>query len=226
MDLSFFSVFLAGVVSFFSPCVVPLIPMYVGFLAGDITNDAKRSRRLYLNAAGFLLGLVTVFIALGAVATALGSLLLSQQALLRQVSGILIILLGVFQMGIIKLSFLTKTRQFRVRPKGSRFFTALVMGMAFSFGWTPCVGPILATVLLYAANAETFATGMWLLVSYALGFVVPFVLSTVLMERASKFFEASGVWLERLKFISGILMVIVGLLVYFNYLNKITAFLM
>jgi len=225
MNLSYFGVFLAGIVSFFSPCIVPLIPMYVGFLAGDLSEEGHQPKRLYLNALGFLSGLMLVFILMGAVATALGSFLLGMSTLLRQVSGIVIIVLGVFQLGLIKWNFLTKTRKMRVKVTKARFGTAFIMGMAFSFGWTPCVGPILATVLLYAANTQTLQTGIMMLVLYAIGFILPFIVSTLLLERAAKWFEGSGGWLKYMKWVSGIIMIFVGLMIYFNYLNKITVWL-
>lgn len=226
MELSFVGVFIAGLVSFFSPCVVPLIPMYVGFLAGDLEKgSAKGVPSLYLNAFGFLVGLMGVFIALGAVASTVGGVLLTNQEILRRASGILIALLGVFQMGLFKISFLTRTRQMRVRYRGSRFMTAVLMGMAFSFGWTPCVGPILASVLLYAASQETLTRGILLLIAYSLGFIVPFVASTLLMERVGMWLDRSQAWLEGLKKASGALMVVIGILIYTNYLSRIIGWL-
>ncbi len=225
MELSLISVFVAGVFSFFSPCIIPLIPMYIGFLAGDIGTQKKHSKALYLNAFGFLMGLMLVFIALGAMATALGSLLLERQQELRKISGILIAVMGFFQLGVVQFSFLKKNRQMRVRYRGSRFLTAVLMGMAFSFGWTPCVGPILASVLLYAANAETLGTGITLLVAYSMGFIVPFVVSTILMDRATSIFDKSEKWLVGLKRLSGGIMILVGILIYFNYLSRIIAWI-
>lgn len=222
MELTYIGVFMAGLLSFFSPCIVPLIPMYIGFLAGEINPEGHKAKGLYLNALGFLLGLMLVFILLGAVATAIGSFLLGISSLLRQVSGVVIVIFGVFQLGLIKWNFLTRTRQVRVRVKSAKFGSAFLMGMAFSFGWTPCVGPILGTVLLYAANTQTLQMGIFLLVIYALGFIVPFMLSTVLMERAAKWFEGSGPWLGYMKWVSGLLMIAVGLLIYFNYLTRLT----
>ncbi len=222
MELTYFGVFMAGVLSFFSPCIVPLIPMYIGFLAGEMTPEGHKAKKLYLNATGFLMGLMLVFILLGAVATAIGSYLLSLSSVLRQVSGVIIIIFGVFQLGLIKWDFLIRTRQIRVRAKSAGFGTAFLMGMAFSFGWTPCVGPILGTVLLYAANTQTLQTGIFLLIIYALGFIVPFMISTLLIERAAKWFEGSGSWLKYMKWVSGLLMIAVGLLIYFNYLTRLT----
>ncbi|MCK8059235.1 MULTISPECIES: cytochrome c biogenesis CcdA family protein [unclassified Fusibacter] len=224
MQITYFGVWLAGLLSFFSPCIVPLIPMLAGFLAGEMDEEGGSRRKLYVNGAGFFIGLILVFILLGAVATSVGGFLLGISDTLRKVFGILVILLGVFQLGIIKPSFLMRERKVRVRAKKAKFGTAVVMGMAFSFGWTPCVGPILATVLLYAANSQTIGTGMFLLLIYAFGFMIPFIASVLLMSQLVILLEKSGKYLHVVKVLSGLLIIAVGFMIYFNYLNKITAF--
>jgi cytochrome c-type biogenesis protein len=224
MQITYVGVWLAGVLSFFSPCIVPLIPMLVGFLAGDMDEEGASRKKLLINATGFFIGLMIVFVLLGAIATSIGGFLLGISDTLRKVFGILVIILGIFQLGIIKPNFLMRDRKVRVKLKKAKFGTAIIMGMAFSFGWTPCVGPILATVLLYAANGQTIGVGILLLLIYGLGFMIPFMIAVLLMSQVVLLLEKSGKYLHSIKWVSGILIIAVGIMIYFNYLNKITAF--
>ncbi len=223
MNVTLTGVFIAGLLSFFSPCVIPLIPMYVGFLAGDFDEDGPSRRKTYINALGFFIGLMSVFILLGATATALGGFLLDKSTIIRQIMGVVVIFFGIFQLGIIKPSFLMKERKMRVKMKRSGFGTAVVMGAAFSFGWTPCVGPILGTVLALAANSSTLSSGIIYLIVYTIGFAIPFALSTLLMGQMTKWLESIGKYLHIVKFVTGIILIAVGYLIYSNQLGQITS---
>lgn len=223
MNLTLVGVFIAGVLSFFSPCIIPLIPMYVGFLGGDMDQSGPSKKKLYINALGFFIGLMGVFIIMGAAASSLGALLYDMSATLRKVLGVLVIVLGVFQLGFIKPSFLMRERKMRVKMTSARFGTAVLMGAAFSFGWTPCAGPIIAAVLILAADSQTLLMGVLYLVVYALGFAVPFAISTLLMSHVIKWLESAGKYLHIVKIVSGVLLIIVGYLIYANRLGQLTA---
>ncbi len=223
MNVTLTGVFIAGILSFFSPCVIPLIPMYVGFLAGDFDDDGPNKKKMYINAIGFFIGLMSVFILLGATATALGGFLLDKSTIIRKVLGVVVIFFGIFQLGIIKPSFLMKERKMRVKMKSASFGTAVVMGAAFSFGWTPCVGPILGTVLALAANSKTLNVGIMYLIVYTIGFAIPFALSTLLMGQMTRWLESISKYLHVIKFITGIILIAVGYLIYSNQLGQITS---
>ncbi len=223
MNVTLTGVFIAGLLSFFSPCVIPLIPMYVGFLAGDFDDDGPNKKKMYINALGFFIGLMSVFILLGATATALGGFLLDKSTIIRKVLGVVVIFFGIFQLGIIKPSFLMKERKMRVKMKRAGFGTAVVMGAAFSFGWTPCVGPILGTVLALAANSKTLNVGILYLIVYTIGFAIPFALSTLLMGQMTRWLESISKYLHIIKIVTGIVLIAVGYLIYSNQLGQLTS---
>ncbi len=223
MNVTLTGVFIAGLLSFFSPCVIPLIPMYVGFLAGDFDDDGPNKKKMYINAIGFFIGLMSVFILLGATATALGGFLLDKSTIIRKVLGVVVIFFGIFQLGIIKPSFLMKERKMKVKMNRAGFGTAVVMGAAFSFGWTPCVGPILGTVLALAANSKTLSVGIMYLIVYTIGFAIPFALSTLLMGQMTRWLESIGKYLHIVKIITGIILIAVGYLIYSNQLSQLTS---
>ncbi len=219
-NLYFITVFLEGLASFLSPCVLPLIPVYLTYLTGqsvkDIQNDSSKGQ-LILNSIGFVLGFSIVFIGLGAGATSIGQFLRSYQFIIGRVSSILIIIFGLFHADFIDIPLLN--REGRRRPKKSSapsFFASLLLGMGFSFGWTPCIGPILTSVLLMASSAETVSTGMALLGVYSLGLGIPFIVMALLMgtmwDRFKKLYEHMNL----IKRISGILLMAIGVLMLFN----------
>ncbi len=222
MNVTLTGVFIAGLLSFFSPCVIPIIPMYVGFLAGDFDENGPNKKKMYINAIGFFIGLMSVFILLGATATAIGGFLLDKSTVIRKALGVVVIFFGIFQLGIIKPSFLMKERKMRVKIKSASFGTAVLMGAAFSFGWTPCVGPILGTVLALAANSKTLSVGIIYLIVYTIGFAIPFALSTLLMGQMTRWLESIGKYLHIIKFATGIILIGVGYLIYSNQLIRLT----
>ena len=158
-SLFFVTVFLEGMASFLSPCVLPLIPAYMTYLTGQsaeiMTQDPKAHRSLIVNSLAFILGFSIIFILLGAAATKLGSYLLRHQYLIQKISGIVIIIFGLFHAGLIPIKFLNYERRLQIRPETSGILPSLLIGMGFSIGWTPCIGPILTSVLILAANTKT-----------------------------------------------------------------------
>ena len=223
---------LAGLVSFFSPCVWPLYPAYITYLGGSagITGgahniDVATRRRLLLNAFGFIIGFSLIFIALGATASAIGQLLLTYQELLRRVSGILIVAFGFVMLGWLRFDFLQRDFHMQWQPAKPNLITATMMGLAFGFGWTPCVGPMLAAILLYASTLDTLSEGMRLLSVYSLGFAVPFGALAIGFERLMPLLRRVGPVMPLINKISGAIMVLMGILVYSNYLQVIATYL-
>ena len=181
-EVSYTLAFLAGLLSFLSPCVLPLVPAYVSFISG-LSFDELRHTRRYTKGLGstlaFVLGFSTIFMALGASSSMLGSLFMKYQDYLRIGGGILVIIFGVFTAGILKLDFLMREKRFHFEKHPAGYAGAFFIGMGFAAGWTPCIGPILGTILIYAGSQASASYGLKLLAVYSLGLAVPFILSTL-----------------------------------------------
>jgi cytochrome c-type biogenesis protein len=227
-EVTLFAAFFAGVISFVSPCVLPLIPGYLSFISGvsvdemkDKDEKSKVLKRVGLNSIFFILGFSVVFILLGASATFLGKFLLSRLAILYKVAGVIIIIFGLHLLGLFKIPFLNYEKRFHSRTKPLGFLGAFLVGLAFAFGWTPCIGPILAGILLLASNQETVGKGIVLLSFYSLGLGIPFFLTGIGFNR---FLGFSG-WLRRhyrtIEILSGVFLILVGLLIFFNSISFI-----
>ena len=180
--------FLAGLVSFLSPCVFPIVPSYVGFVTGMTIDELQEGdtahvrRQAALHSALFVLGFSLVFLALGASATALGGVMRRSLPLLQQIGGIVIVAFGLYLLGVLKIPALMRERRVQLASRPAGKIGSVVVGVAFGAGWTPCVGPVLASVLLYASFEETLMQGMILLGAYALGLGIPFFVSAVALN--------------------------------------------
>jgi len=222
--------FLAGVVSFVSPCCLPLVPTYVTYLTGASAGElaegmtAQVRRRLVLNALAFILGFSVVFVALGLTASGIGSLLRAHMTLVRQVSGIVVVAFGLYMMGFLRLTFLEREARPEVTPGRVGVRNSFLLGAAFSAGWTPCVGPVLAAVLLMASQAETAAAGGLLLAAYSLGLGLPFLLTALGVGWLMRRLPRLGRYLPAVRVASGALLVAVGLMIYFNYFATLSRF--
>ncbi|OQB22324.1 MAG: thiol:disulfide interchange protein precursor [Firmicutes bacterium ADurb.Bin182] len=221
-------VFVQGLASFLSPCVLPLLPAYLAVLSGSTLDDAVLDknvhRALVWNAALFILGFTVVFVSLGAGASAIGNFLISFSEPIRIVSGILIILFGLFMLDIIPLSFLQHEKRFEVEKKAGGPLRSFLLGMAFSFGWTPCIGPVLASVLLMASREALLARGMWLLFVYSMGLAVPFMALAVFLRFLMKPLKAMKKHTPLIRRISALLLIFMGILILtdsFTLLSRI-----
>ncbi len=219
-DLSIYlGVALAGTVSFLSPCVLPLVPPYLGYLGGmtieqmtDKGVDAAAWRRVIIASLCFVAGFSTVFIGLGAGASAFGQLIQTYKATLAIGAGALIVLFGLHFLGVLRIPLLYQEARYQANVEGASLLGAYLMGLAFAFGWTPCVGPILATVLAVAANEGTLGTGVRLLAAYSLGLGIPFVLAAVAIRPFMGFMRRFRRHLGRVEKGMGVLLVLTGLL--------------
>lgn len=218
--------FLAGVVSFLSPCVLPLIPGYLSFVSGvsaeemrQETKPALLTARIFFSALFFVLGFSAVFVLLGASATGIGQFLLSQIQIFSKIAGAVIILLGLHVTGLFKWDFLLREKRLEVRKKSVGWFGSFIVGATFAFGWTPCIGPILAGILAYAGTRETVLQGVVLLMFYSLGLGIPFLLAAVGVPQFFRFFGKVKGWLHAIEITSGILLILIGVLIFTNRLT-------
>ncbi|HET7440894.1 MAG TPA: cytochrome c biogenesis protein CcdA [Terriglobales bacterium] len=227
--------FIAGLISFLSPCVLPLVPGYVSLISGAGVEELKSQenqllRKVMLNSAAFILGFSVVFITLGAISTEVGQFLAMYKSKLSIAAGIIIILFGLHLTGIFKIKALYTDARLHTLKGGSTPWGAFVIGFAFAFGWTPCVGPILAVILGFAAAQDSVAKGIILLAVYSLGLAVPFLLTSLGIERFLKFYSRFRSHMHALEVASGVLLIALGgLLVlgrftllsnYLSFLNR------
>lgn len=216
-DITLPAAFAAGFISFLSPCVLPLVPAYLVYLTGatieHVANDeavAASRRAVMLSALLFVLGFSTVFVALGASASFVGSLIRAWSAQLSIIAGVIIIIMGLHFLGLTRLGFLMREGRLPIpRPVG--LWGAYVMGLAFAFGWTPCIGPILAAILSVAASETTVTKGAGLLAIYSAGLGIPFLLAAFLIERSSSLLARIKPHLATVERVMGVLMVLVGI---------------
>ena len=215
MVVSLSIAFFAGFISFISPCVLPLIPGYISFICGTTLNelDNKSKNFILKKSIFFSLGFSLVFISLGATATFIGSFLLQNSKILSIGSGVIIIFFGMHLLELIKINFLNKSfGNFNIKYSNNLLFPFIV-GIGFGFGWTPCIGPILGSILAFASMEDSIYKGILLLSLYSLGLAVPFVLSGLLIKRFLIFSKSAKNYLINIKKVSGIILIITGILI-------------
>ena len=225
--------FLAGLLSFASPCVLPLTPVYLAQMVGPAVwespdqkpLDRSLRRGVFLTALAFVAGFALTFIALGATASELGSLLAAHAALLRRIGGVLLVALGFYVAGILPLPWLDRTRRLPMRMGKPGYATALLVGIIFAFGWTPCVGPVLAGILALAAQSGSLATGVLLLAVYALGLGLPFLALGLAFDRVAPLLARLRRWSRLIELLTGLLLVAMGVMIYMNWLLIVNSWL-
>lgn len=221
--MQYFISFLEGIITFISPCLLPMLPIYISFFAGEQT-DGKRHRALK-NAAGFVCGFTTVFILLGAFAGTAGAFLATYQTAVNVVTGLVVIVFGLNFTGLIKIRLLNRTKKADIDVKVHTFFSSFLFGIVFSIGWTPCVGAFLGSALMLASQQASMGKGILLLFLYSMGLGIPFVISAVLIEKLKTTFAWIKSHYRMITFISGILLVIVGLFMMLGFMNRLLAVL-
>jgi len=217
-QISYFGALSAGLLSFFSPCVLPLIPAYLCFLGGasldELTAeggvDKEVSRRVFISAFSFVIGFATVFILMGASASALSRVVIQHIDTLSYIAGAVIILFGMHYMGLFRIGFLNFEKRFHIENKPSGIVGSYLLGLAFAFGWTPCVGPILATILMVAAGGDSLWYGTSLLSAYAAGIGVPFLIAALAVKPFMGFMARFRKHMHKVEITIGILLIITG----------------
>lgn len=205
--------FVAGLLSFLSPCVLPLVPSYITFITGMTLEDMQQTKReTMLHALLFVCGFSLIFLALGAGATVLGQLMLRYREWISRIGGVLIIVFGLYMLGVFNFAFMAKDTRLHLSNKPLGYFGTLLVGITFGAGWSPCIGPILGAIMTMAANEADLQRGMLLLAAYSAGLAVPFLLAALMVDKFLKVFARfrhQMVWVNR---ISGVLLIFVGLL--------------
>ncbi len=222
--MDYLILFLEGVITFISPCLLPMLPIYITYFIGDVQGDlenknAKKLRALK-NSAGFVLGFSIVFVLLGAAAGTVGRFLFEHQRLINIVTGAIIVLFGLSYLGVIKLAFLNKTIRAKNDVEPVKFGKAVLFGMIFSIGWTPCVGTFLGSALLIATNSQTVLKGSMMLLSFSMGLGIPFMISAVLIDQMAgtlNFIKRNYKTINR---IAGVFLIFIGLLMITGYFQQ------
>jgi cytochrome c-type biogenesis protein len=212
--------FVAGVISFFSPCQLPLLPIYLGFLAGGMVDEegVPQKNKAFINSLNFVAGFSAVFIFLGLLASWFAAFFAAHQVALQRAAGLLIILFGLHLAGILSPALLQRERRMQYQPKAVGPATAMMMGVAFAAGWTPCIGPVLGAILVYAAAT---GGGVTLLVAFSAGMALPFLLAALLVEQVGRWVDRFAVHLPHLQKIFGYLLVAFGLAVFFGLIARL-----
>jgi cytochrome c-type biogenesis protein len=227
MTLSFMLAFFAGLISFVSPCVLPLIPGYISFISGVSFNELNQKSKNFIlkKSLFFSLGFSLVFILLGATATILGSFFLKHIAILSYLSGFLIIFFSLYLLDFVKIDFLSKNfGNFNLKFSNNLFFP-FVVGIGFGFGWTPCIGPILGSILAIASLEDSIAKGILLLTFYSVGLALPFIISSLIINYFLVFSKNIRKYSEKIRKLSGVILLITGILIVFGKLQIISFFI-
>lgn len=222
-DVSYGVAFIAGLLSFFSPCIIPMIPAYLMYITGsqlDGGNQVTR-RHAFLKTLVFVAGFTVIFLIMGTGASFLGTFFARNRVWIQRISGLIIILFGLNLVGILKFSGLAKVSRFRTHAKENSYSGAFVLGLAFAAGWTPCFGPVLASILLYAGASGTVAKGFMLLLVYSLGMAIPFLVSAVFLTEISAWISKFERGAEKITKIAGFILILFGILVATGYIVKI-----
>jgi len=227
-NITFVGAFIAGLLSFLSPCVLPLIPSFITYITGISFTELQADhpthevrRRTILHTLLFILGFTFIFVMLGASASLIGNFLQSHMHGLRKIGGILIILFGVHLSGVLPIHFLLGDKRFVVKNRPAGYIGSFLIGVAFAAGWTPCIGPILASILMVAATEDTVWQGIALLLTYSLGLGIPFFLSALALHQFLVVFNRFKKYIRMFEITTGIFLIIVGVLVFTNSLTML-----
>ncbi len=238
-NVTLLAAFGAGLLSFISPCVLPLIPGYLSYISGLSLDEMRGGataqaaatvapgtrRRVITSSLAFIFGFSLVFIALGATASAVGQFLMQRLPLLNRIAGIIIIVFGLHTMGVLRIEWLYQEKRVHTQKKPAGFFGAALVGIAFAFGWTPCIGPILAGIFAVAASRDTVGDGVQLLATYSLGLAVPFFATALAINRFFTALAKIRRHYHKIELVSGALLVVIGLLIFTNKFTVIAQWL-
>lgn len=231
--ITYFGAFIAGLLSFLSPCVLPLIPSFITYITGLSFADLqaehpthKVRQQTIIHTLMFIAGFTVVFVLLGASATLIGGFLQEHMTTIRRVGGILIIIFGIHVSGLLPIHLLLGEKRVTIHQKPAGFFGSFLVGLAFAAGWTPCIGPILASILMVAATEETVYEGIGLLLVYSLGLAIPFFIASLAMHQFMVFFNRFKKHIRLMEIITGGFLVVVGIMIFTNSLSVVQRYFM
>lgn len=206
--LTYFIAFLEGIIMFISPCILPMLPLYISYFA----NGENNKRKTFLNALGFVLGFTIIFVLLGAFAGGIGGLLQKYETIVNIVTGAIVVVLGLNFTGVINIGFLNGTKKLQVQIQNIHFATSVLFGMIFAIGYTPCVGAFLGSALMMASQEGTMAAGILMLVIYSAGLGIPFIISALLIDRLKATFQTIKKHYRVINIVSGVFLIVIGVL--------------
>ncbi len=221
-DVGYYVAFITGVMTFISPCILPMIPIYIMYLTGSMTSEEITSKRFatFMRSLGFVIGFMIVFMAMGLSASALGKVFARHRLFMLRLSGVVMVVFGLNMMGVFKFksSYIPKLK---APKKIGGFFSSMLMGLAFGAGWTPCFGPILASIVMLASTAETAFKGTMLLFVYSLGIAVPFLLTGLFIGFFEKLLSKVQKYMKYVPIVSGLILVVFGMLILTGKLSSL-----
>jgi len=231
-DISLLGAFAAGILSFLSPCVLPLVPSFLTYLTGLTFADLQAEhpthlvrQRIIIHSLLFIAGFTIVFVLLGASATFVGSFLREHMKIMQKIGAVLIMLFGLHVSGLLPIQMLLGEKRVNIRNKPAGYFGSILVGITFAAGWTPCIGPILASILMVAAAEDTVYRGITLLLAYSLGLGIPFFLSSLAIHRFLTLFNRFKKYIRIFEIVTGLFLFVIGILIFFDRLTMIQKFL-
>ncbi len=228
MDVTAFLAFSAGVLSFFSPCVLPLVPSYLIFISGasissyDELSTGRHRRTLLLHALSFIVGFSLVFVSLGVSSSLLGNIFSTYERWIVRIGGLFLILFGLNMINVLKIPFLNQEKMYHMKGRPIGLIGSFAIGITFSLGWTPCIGPVLASILLIASTTSTVTEGMYLLSLYSLGLAIPFFIAALLVGRILQLMQRYGWIMKYSSYVIGGLLIVVGVLLASGYFARLS----
>ena len=225
--MEYILLFLEGIITFISPCILPLLPLYVSYFVGgnEDGNEVKSKYNALVNSLGFVLGFTIIFTLLGTLAGTFGSFIKEQSVIINILGGFIVVLFGANYMGIFKIPFLERSLKMNAEIKTFKFLSSILFGIIFAIGWTPCVGTFLGTALMIAVNSQDILKGTIMLLIYSIGLGIPFVICAILIDKLKETFNFIKRNYKVINMISGIILVIIGISIMTGYLNKILSLL-
>ena len=225
-EVSLLVAFGAGFLSFLSPCILPLIPAYIMYITGSSSEYDVKNKKLFalIKTIGFVIGFTLIFMIMGSSASFLGKTFIRNKDIFSKLSGIIISIFGLNLMGFLNLRFLNLEKRISAPKDMNNWFSSILMGMAFAAGWTPCFGPVLGSILFYAGSSTTVSKGTLLLLVYSIGMAIPFMLTALFIDVFNKFLVRVDWFLKYIPKVSGFIMFIFGILVFFNKVIVISNF--
>lgn len=223
--MEYLLLFLEGIITFISPCILPLLPLYISYFIGGNDDSDNSKYGALINSLGFVLGFTIIFTLLGTLAGTFGRFIKEESFALNFIGGLIIVIFGLNYMGIIKISLLERSLKFETQVKNLKFFSSIAFGMIFAIGWTPCVGTFLGAALMIAVNSQEIFKGTIMLLIYSLGLGIPFVICAILIDKLKEAFDFIKKNYKIINIASGVILVTIGIFMMTGYLNKFLSLL-